>query len=625
VMLPAFRRHIRAVFESSIDSVPDWMFRQQETLERQIYDIGLRDKLALSLRGLANARQRAEEPFEVFIVGEGSHGKSTLINALLGKRIAEVGWQPVTWCFNRYISTDSPIPYIRFFIDGNLEYYPHLSEILATPVGEFRGLREYHVPPDDANEIIKGEERRTNEGQSAGQPYVSPIMEIEWQLSHGHAALPGLRLVDTMGMGHFLRFGHAHKHHLSWQYERADAVIWVVSQDAIGAKETRQQLMHCLRYSKPVIMILNKWDRIQGNPTPILNRAIEEYGQFFRDIIPFSAEAAFLSTQPEGYQYSRADHRHLQVAKVNDWNDLRAPSGMESLLSAFNRLADRKFQAIRNIQIYSSLRQRQFEARRVFSSARDEAKANLQKYYLLKSKIESARRDGMEAIEQRITRQEASTMQSIDSKIVRVNCKNRKSAQGILQLEQLALEMRNLIRELAKQSTQANVQIIRIAHSRDNEFTDSEYDSTGGVGSTTFLAGVGDVSVEIADDGPDWSIPTGWFWDDVKVWWWEQTGNTQAIETFTREIRDNIRSECRRSITSYLSSTKGRLKRVLEQKNDQLRTELDRNIQYLGGVAILEALVGNVDRTIQEVAVPCAFINMTVRALRKYKWPKAAL
>ncbi len=623
-MLPTFRRHIRAVFDSKVDSIPDWLFRQQEMLVQQIYDVGLKDKLALSLRGLVNAKRRGEEPIEVFIVGEGSHGKSTLINALLGQKIAAVGWQPVTWCFNRYIATDRPLPYIRFFIDGNLDYHPHLVSILDSPVGEFRGLREYHVTAEVANTIIKGEEFHTNEGQRTGQPYVSPIMEIEWQLSRERAILPGLRLVDTMGMGHFLLFGQTHKHHLSWQYERADAVIWVVSQDAIGAKETREQIKHCLRYSKPVIMVLNKWDKIQGDPLPILNKAKQEYAQYFSDIIPFSAEAAFLSTEPEEYEYTKADHRHLQIAKVNSWRDLRVKSGMENLLVSFNRLADRKFQVVRNIQIYSSLRQKQYEARRVFHSAREEAKVNIRRYRSLKTQIETARNDGLSAIEQKFNMQETTAHRAIENRISHVTYKNRKDAQGVLQLEQVAFDMRNTIRELTKQCTDTNIRIVRFAHSRENEFNDSEYDSTGGIGATVFLSGVGNVSIEILDYGPDWNIPTGWFWDDVKVWWWETTGNTQALESFTREIQDNIRSESRKSVTSYLSNSKSNLKSVFEKKNSLLRNELERNIQVIGGMGKLEALVGNVEQTVSTIAVPCALIDITTRALRKYKWPKAA-
>lgn len=43
-----------------------------------------------------------EEPLKIMIVGEGKSGKSTLLNALVGREVAEVDDLPKTWCINVY-------------------------------------------------------------------------------------------------------------------------------------------------------------------------------------------------------------------------------------------------------------------------------------------------------------------------------------------------------------------------------------------------------------------------------------------------------------------------------------------------------------------------------------------
>ena len=45
-------------------------------------------------------------PLKIMIVGEGKSGKSTLLNALVGREVAQVNDEPKTWCINLYIKSD---------------------------------------------------------------------------------------------------------------------------------------------------------------------------------------------------------------------------------------------------------------------------------------------------------------------------------------------------------------------------------------------------------------------------------------------------------------------------------------------------------------------------------------
>ena len=60
-----------------------------------------------------------DEPLRIMIVGEGKSGKSSLLNALVGATVAEVDYEPKTWCIGVYESTKGE-PYAEVVYQDNI-------------------------------------------------------------------------------------------------------------------------------------------------------------------------------------------------------------------------------------------------------------------------------------------------------------------------------------------------------------------------------------------------------------------------------------------------------------------------------------------------------------------------
>ena len=78
--------------------------------------------------------------FELFVVGEGKFGKSTLVNCLLGEEQSKVRGLPETRCFLRYVVTDNPSNKVRLFLRAQ----PGVHDWILSKVGSGRRVKELY-------------------------------------------------------------------------------------------------------------------------------------------------------------------------------------------------------------------------------------------------------------------------------------------------------------------------------------------------------------------------------------------------------------------------------------------------------------------------------------------------
>lgn len=267
-----------------------------------------------ALRGLA---RRSEEPFELFVVGEGNNGKSTLINALFGQELSSVHFLPTTRAFLRFVPVSAPAGTARVFarLDGSQHNW--LRERLP-PGKPARGIyqaKEHLVQATEAQNLLAEESAKA--GKKRG--YSVALVEIEFEVARGERCLvpEGVRVVDTQGLNQLFpaellesdeqldarttreRFdkwlaSSPRGQHLEWQLRRCDAVLWVGHARRSNSAVCEVALRLFAKYGKRTILALNRIDEVGGpkaNRHKTVDAARRSVGEFVDCIVPLDARA----------------------------------------------------------------------------------------------------------------------------------------------------------------------------------------------------------------------------------------------------------------------------------------------------------------------------------------------
>ncbi|MFD1707869.1 dynamin family protein [Siminovitchia sediminis] len=252
--------------------------------------------------------QGLDESFMLFVVGSGKYGKSTLINALLETKAAEVGILPKTWKIDVF-RNDQPVHQV---------------------IIKYRDSREEKVSAKRAQEIIKGEEKKRKESEAhirneikeykkknptlkamnefklkleREELYHSDITEIHWGVS-GAPILEYFHVVDTPGLKQNI-MGDI-RHNVQDFYHKADGVLWMLDATSISASNAKKLIKELEesieniggKHHQNIIAVLNRIDLVYKNQgeegvKKVLADAQSIYKGYFRAIVPLSAKMAY--------------------------------------------------------------------------------------------------------------------------------------------------------------------------------------------------------------------------------------------------------------------------------------------------------------------------------------------
>ncbi len=642
--LAVFRRHLRAIFDADGQATTaKWLVEEQQRFAGQVRRSGIADKCGHLLQDIADVA-RNDAPFEVFVVGEGKFGKSTFINALLGHPVAPVDFLPKTWCFNRYIAKHNPSPMVKVFVSRDFDRYrADLRRWLQSPIGESRGLLVFEVPRTTADEIIQQEEQifakaaQRQTGIDDYSFYVSPIMEMEWEVPDDRAILPGIRLVDTQGINQ-LRQSRDHVHYLKWQFSRADAVIWMMSAERLNSSATRQELNEAQRYSKRIILVVNRWDKIE-HADRVRQLCERLYAGHVTSIVYFSAVTAVVSANPDVIHTlpgpAKADvanicKRHGIPNPLQNPQEaasrLRNVSGLDHLSEVLQRELTQKLRYIRNRTLYTTLRQQQREFRRIATQTIEEKRHNLATYHQLRQEIQqayvrndysvhamcAALRQSLESIR---ARAEKLTYFDFEGDSIRLS--------SHLGFDTFNALLQSKLDEVCRQCTNQYQQVVVILGQKTAQYRDSEYDPLGRIAFQQNWIALGDVSIKIEPQTPP-------------VYLWVERGFIHDLleSTFLGEIfsgvRDRKRAECTeqarsRAIDSvnrtiqFIHELRETLVRQIGDVRDNMLNSLDECFSRFGGEHRLQYEIKTAERALKEPAVRCAFLHLSVRAFKKQR------
>lgn len=401
------------LFDTADGVAPEWLRLRFQDCRSHYDGVKTTPEFQGALRAFESSQDR---PFELFVVGEGNFGKSTLLNALLGEQASKIDSMPATRCFLRYVLSNDPADHARMFVRIEGEGHDWLRPLLGDgkEVSEPYGTHEYSVPLSTAELILAGEVERCNR---PGSKYNPAVVEIERQLPWTDSRLfqPGIRFVDTQGLDQQLpedlirmaqmqsgattmeRFEQwiaqtPRGRHLDWQYRRCDAVLWCVTAKRIGSAVTSASLRYFRKYGKKTVIALTNVDRFREGLQVILNKAEQVYADAADYIVPISGKAA------------------LEASLHGDSAVIRE-SGLRQLVDTLTRLCVTDGARVRVVSQYLSLRTTEAQLRLALRTFLGEIESTLEQLRDCRSSINGTMRQVIEEIGRKL---EASSKRQID-------------------------------------------------------------------------------------------------------------------------------------------------------------------------------------------------------------------
>lgn len=318
-----------ALFSTPSGNTPLWLRDQASACSTRYAGFRLIPEFRVALNAFSD---ESFKPFELFVVGEGKFGKSTLVNALLGEIRSKARGLPETRCFLRYVITDQPRQTARMFLRPQRGVHDWLIKEVGQgkPVPELYEIFEYEVDAELAREILETDARLMDGGN-----YEPAVYEAE--RDHRKTARcifpAGVRIVDTQGLDQLFpsdlqQLGRLHEgaditkrlmdwmsqtargKHLEWQFRRCDAVLWCVNAKRIGSAATEASIHYFAAYSKKIVIALTNIDLVAKKPGDLerlMDGARRKYGDFATAIIPVNGQMALdecLSDNIDGMQIS---------------------------------------------------------------------------------------------------------------------------------------------------------------------------------------------------------------------------------------------------------------------------------------------------------------------------------
>ena len=279
-------KELRSKFRRIIGSIE----KQAETLEKNGVDTSVSDrneespesgKKILITQALRNLSQRIEsESFKVLIIGEFKNGKSTFINAMLGKKVLPDAVIPCTAVISEVVyGTKQGVT--MHFLDELPEIVPeYISEKVREHIAKnsnraggipplemtFNELKECVTIPEELlykdnpeNELYASESEIQDENEAAAEA----IGELPYKKAEIHFPLDilrdGVEIIDTPGLNEDEAREKVTRDYL----KEADAIIFLFTQDKILGMDERKIVAALKVAHDDMFFVINKMDNVK--------------------------------------------------------------------------------------------------------------------------------------------------------------------------------------------------------------------------------------------------------------------------------------------------------------------------------------------------------------------------
>lgn len=248
--------------------------------------------------------QELNNPFLLFIMGNGNYGKSTLINALLQDDIVNTNDLPNSWKLDVFIK--GKYPKVEITYNNNKKVIKSIDEavkILELEEKNYKDSKQKIFNLVDKykrnNKISIKELKRYKTDLEEMYLYKSNIIKFKYYLKSKNI-LNDFIIVDTPGLNQTLLKDTLER--MKSYYLKSDGIIWIIDAQNLVSKENNK-LLNEIKYIESIssepknkILVINKMDIVRNiddtNINKVKNKAYEIYKDKFKDIIFISAKEA---------------------------------------------------------------------------------------------------------------------------------------------------------------------------------------------------------------------------------------------------------------------------------------------------------------------------------------------
>ena len=608
----------RLLFASDGASVPGWLQDSVRGCQQRYAGIDLTEQFKAAVNSFDD--EGAPKPFELFVMGEGKFGKSTLVNCLLGEEQSKVRGLPETRCFLRYVVTDSPSDRARLFLRAQ----KGLHDWILSKAGKGRHVKELYeilehsVDLRTARELLSGELERLDRGG-----YEPAIYEIERDIhrSRQTAFTNPIRVVDTQGLDQlfpaelqrstqglsddttaerFIKWMNSSPRgkHLEWQFRRCDAVLWCVNAKRIGSASTVASLRYFSGYAKKIIIALTNVDiaKNDGERLRLVEAAAKKYSEYSNRIIPVNGLAAWNGICEDDTQ------------KVEE-------SGFKNLVQVLTDVCEVEGYKVRNMSRYSGLRHTESQYRLVLRTLASDYIELQKKYESDKVRVAKSLERDWDTVCDAIVRTANSLARDVSNRLTSIEYRDdRSTVDRKLGHQMEVARLSSFIREQIDKRVLPNV-------ATQTQLTTAyrlpAFDADGNRAGSTFAISPEPRAAAISIDLPYFCFQLGDWFDNAVDWMDEKFGRlvggkgasdqrrAQRLQERWEHIAEVFSSEWRRHVGTSLEQVKQETIRQYQTLHDAIESVFGR-IEHHAGGSVSEAL-GRIRGALEDIAVPPVF------------------
>lgn len=285
----------------------------QQLQQKKLHDENLLTQQVAYLQELVTKLQLLREsmnhPFVLYVMGMGKVGKSSLLNLLVGSKVADVDVLPKTWKTDFFYAAPSATQAVIKYRNGQEKI---LSINDAKKIIEEEELKR----EDSEDEVEKqfrqlsktltviDEKKKLREELEEQLLYRSDIKEIQWGLPDlpDHSILHQFSIVDTPGL--WQNHNGKHGEHVGDFYHQADGILWLLDSTTLSANKPKQvldqlaeSLNHVGQKSENMLAVLSQIDKVRTSGgeqavAGVVNSAKQIFDGYFLDVLPCSAKEA---------------------------------------------------------------------------------------------------------------------------------------------------------------------------------------------------------------------------------------------------------------------------------------------------------------------------------------------